>query len=407
MTCRRGRRARAPRPRRPARAAMSGGRRRPPAARARRRSGRPCRRSRRCAPCRRGASPGCRRPGSRPRRPSPSAARTPFSTEGMNCRGTAPPTTLSTNSNPRPAGSGSTVDVADGVLPVAAGLLDVAAVALALRRERLPQRHLELDLVDGRAVAAGEPVDDDVGVRLAHAPQHDLVGLGVVLDAQRRVLGGRAAAAPGRACPRRPSPAPRSPAGAAARASIHGLSTSGVSLSERVSPVSALRQLGDRADVAGDHAVGRPLGLAERDRERADALVLVVVLVAGRSRRRTTRSGPRRGRPRPGGRCRRTRGRARPGRRTGRWSSSRPRRPAGPSGSQVSVGAARAGGREDLGQRVLQRRREPGDDEVEQLLGARRRSSSRPGSPGGTSRARPPARGRATSRSRSTSSPPR
>ncbi len=34
--------------------------------------------------------------------------RTPFSTEGMNCRGTAPPTTLSTNSKPPPEGSGST-----------------------------------------------------------------------------------------------------------------------------------------------------------------------------------------------------------------------------------------------------------------------------------------------------------
>ena len=36
-------------------------------------------------------------------------ARTPFSTDGMNCRGTEPPTTLSTNSKPDPDGSGSTV----------------------------------------------------------------------------------------------------------------------------------------------------------------------------------------------------------------------------------------------------------------------------------------------------------
>ena len=33
---------------------------------------------------------------------------TPFWTLGMNWRGTAPPTTLSTNSNPPPSGSGST-----------------------------------------------------------------------------------------------------------------------------------------------------------------------------------------------------------------------------------------------------------------------------------------------------------
>ena len=32
----------------------------------------------------------------------------PFSTLGMNWRGTAPPTTLSTNSKPEPRGSGST-----------------------------------------------------------------------------------------------------------------------------------------------------------------------------------------------------------------------------------------------------------------------------------------------------------
>ena len=33
--------------------------------------------------------------------------RTPFSTEGMNWRGTAPPTILSTNSKPPPEGRGS------------------------------------------------------------------------------------------------------------------------------------------------------------------------------------------------------------------------------------------------------------------------------------------------------------
>ena len=34
-----------------------------------------------------------------------------------------------------------------------------------------------------------QPVEQHVGVRLAHAPQHELVGLGVVLQPQRRVLG--------------------------------------------------------------------------------------------------------------------------------------------------------------------------------------------------------------------------
>lgn len=42
------------------------------------------------------------------RQPREACARTPFSTDGMNCRGTEPPTTLSTNSMPLPVGSGST-----------------------------------------------------------------------------------------------------------------------------------------------------------------------------------------------------------------------------------------------------------------------------------------------------------
>ena len=40
------------------------------------------------------------------------------------------------------------------------------------------------------------------------------------------------------------------------------------------------RQLGDRADVAGDRSADEALGLAERRRQRADPLVLVVILVA-------------------------------------------------------------------------------------------------------------------------------
>jgi hypothetical protein len=39
--------------------------------------------------------------------PFSSWSRAPFSTDGMNCRGTAPPTTLLTNSKPEPRGSGS------------------------------------------------------------------------------------------------------------------------------------------------------------------------------------------------------------------------------------------------------------------------------------------------------------
>ena len=49
---------------------------------------------------------------------------------GMNCRGTDPPTTLSTNSSPEPLGERLDAELADRVLAVAAGLLDVTPAAL-------------------------------------------------------------------------------------------------------------------------------------------------------------------------------------------------------------------------------------------------------------------------------------
>ena len=82
----------------------------------------------------------------------PSGARTPFSTDGMNWRGTAPPTTLSTNSNPEPGRQRLDLDVAHGVLAVAAGLLDVPAVALRRAAEGLAQRHPQRHRVDLDAV---------------------------------------------------------------------------------------------------------------------------------------------------------------------------------------------------------------------------------------------------------------
>ena len=73
---------------------------------------------------------------------------------------------------------------------MAAGLLDVPAVSFGVAAERFSQRHPQFDGVNGHAVPPGQRVEHHTRMRLAHAPQHDLVCLGVLLDAQRRVLGG-------------------------------------------------------------------------------------------------------------------------------------------------------------------------------------------------------------------------
>ncbi len=84
------------------------------------------------------------------------------------------------------------LDVAHGVLTMAPGLLDVPSEPLAGSSERLAERHQERLGLDVDGVPVGESGDQDVGVRLAHAPEHQLVRLRVVLHAQARVLGGQA-----------------------------------------------------------------------------------------------------------------------------------------------------------------------------------------------------------------------
>ncbi len=84
---------------------------------------------------------------------------------------------------------GLDLDVADPELPVAAGLLDVPAQAPGLPADRLPQRNAQLAGLHRDAVTAGQPVEHQVGVRLTHAPEDQLAGLGVHLKPQRRVLG--------------------------------------------------------------------------------------------------------------------------------------------------------------------------------------------------------------------------
>ena len=84
----------------------------------------------------------------------------------------------------RTLGEGFDLDVADRILAVATGLLHVPSVSLPRTDEGLAERHDQVALLDADAEPGPQPVEGHVGVRLAHRPQHQLAGLGVVLDAE-------------------------------------------------------------------------------------------------------------------------------------------------------------------------------------------------------------------------------
>ncbi len=115
-------------------------------------------------------------------------------------------------------------------------------------------------------------------MRLAEAPQDELVGLGVVLDAQGRVLGGEAA----QTLPQlvlvglgtRHHGNGQQRVGHLPRAHDER----GDLVRQRVAGLGPA-QLRDRADIAGDALRHRALGAAERRRHRTHTLVLVVVVV--------------------------------------------------------------------------------------------------------------------------------
>ena len=109
----------------------------------------------------------------------------------MNCRGTAPPTTLSTNSNPAPSGSGSTSMSQTAYWPCPPDCFTCRPWPFALPPNVSRSGTRSSTRVHGDAVAVGQRVEHDARVRLAHAPEHDLVGLRVLLDPQRRVFGGQ------------------------------------------------------------------------------------------------------------------------------------------------------------------------------------------------------------------------
>ena len=227
----------------------------------------------------------------------------------MNCRGTEPPTTLSTNSKPAPAGSGSTSMSQTAYWPWPPDCLTCRPWPVGRAGERLAQRHPH-----GRPGRPSTPYrlrSRSSSTSTCASPMHHstswwvsglcssrsvgssatsrarpwrelvLVGLGLRRDRDRQQrLGHR---------PRLASAAAR-PCRTACRRSRRGDSFA----TAQMSPAT---QCGDRA-----------LGLAERRGQRADLLVDVVVRVARASSPTSATGGRRRAR-----RCRAAACRRRPG----------------------------------------------------------------------------------------------
>ena len=123
------------------------------------------------------------------------------------------------------------------VLALAAGLADVAAVALRRAADRLAIRHLRLADVGRDLELAHHAVDEHVEVQLAHAGDERLAGLLVGVDAEGRVLLGQALEGDRRACPGRPWSWARWPTSMTGSGKVIDSSTTGWSGSHSVSPV--------------------------------------------------------------------------------------------------------------------------------------------------------------------------
>lgn len=156
------------------------------------------------------------------------------------------------------------------------GLFDVAAMAFRIAGEGFPQRHPQLDRVYADAVPVGQCIQDDAGMGLAHTPQHDLMGLLILLDPQCRVFGGQPAQLDrqlvfvGLGMRRNGDRQQRLGHGP-------GFQHQGLGLIRECVPGLGPAQLADGADVARDHGCCRALLLAQRERQDSDALVFVVV----------------------------------------------------------------------------------------------------------------------------------
>ena len=145
----------------------------------------------------------------------------------------------------------------------------------------------------GHPVAAAQPVQQQVGVGLAHAPQHQLAGLGVVLQPEGRVLGHQPAQGLRPSCPRLALDLAADRDRAAAARAVPGLHQQRPVLARTACRRSRPCQLGHRADVSGQALGHGALLLAQRRGQRPDPLVGVVVgvpaLRPGRARTRARR----------------------------------------------------------------------------------------------------------------------
>ena len=103
-------------------------------------------------------------------------------------RGIAPPTTLSVKVKPEPRGNGLDLDRDVGELPVAAALPLEARMLLGPVPDRLLVGDRGGPAVDREVVAVAQAVHRDLQMDVALSPQHHLLGVGVLVELEGRVL---------------------------------------------------------------------------------------------------------------------------------------------------------------------------------------------------------------------------
>src|SRR5262249_7924950 len=117
-------------------------------------------------------------------------SRTPFSTEGMKLRGTAPPKMSSTNSNPSPRFMGSTRSQASPYWPrPPVCFLDLP---LGVSLDRFLVGNARRQQVDVDVVLALHALDDHLDVQAADARDQQLLGLRIEVIVYRRIFLGDA-----------------------------------------------------------------------------------------------------------------------------------------------------------------------------------------------------------------------
>ena len=112
----------------------------------------------------------------------------PFSTEGIQFLGIAPPKMSSTNSMPVPRGRRLQIDAADAELPVAAGLFLVFAFGVGFAANRFAIGNLGRLERQVHVIALMQLGDDDFDVLLARAGEQEFLGLRIARKTQRGIF---------------------------------------------------------------------------------------------------------------------------------------------------------------------------------------------------------------------------